>query len=427
MKTQFTLQKQSQFITCIWNAHSRRSSLVLIGIALMVSRALACGQTCRENCVLTNTFLGADALVNATGGVANTATGYEALLSNTTRDDNTAAGWSALLSNTTGMYNTALGSDALYGNSTGIDNTATGALALVFNTIGNNNTAIGFEAMTGDQTNFNSTGSNNTAIGYGALYSYTTGSNNTATGYQALNGNTVGIHNVASGYQTPFSNTSGITNTAVGAFALENSLTGSGNIAIGFAAGSGVTSGSNNIDIANNGANESSTIRIGSTNQTTTYIAGIRGVPVAGGQPVAISASGQLGIRASSVRFKEAIKPMGTASETILSLQPVSFRYKKEVDQRGMSEFGLIAEEVAKVDPDLVTTDDQGRPFSVRYDEVNAMLLNEFIKEHKTVQQQAATIKRLQQQVEALSAGLQQVKAEVETTRVTQQVLTSSQ
>jgi hypothetical protein len=306
-------------------------------------------------------------------------------------------------------FNTAIGSGALYSDTTGNDNTAAGQDALINNTTGNENTASGFESLA-----FNTTGSNNTASGANSLQSNTTGGNNTASGYQALNMNTIGADNVAAGYEALLNNTSGLTNTAVGAFALVNSQTGTGNIAIGFNAGSGVTSGNNNIDIANNGADESSTIRIGSSNQTATFVAGIRGVGIAGGQPVGVSPTGQLGVRASSARFKEAIKPMGDTSEAILDLKPVKFRYNKELDPKGGPQFGLIAEEVAKVAPDLVTLDDQGKPFTVRYDEVNAMLLNEFLKEHRKVESLEQAVVAQEKENEATRAMLKEESAQIQ-------------
>jgi hypothetical protein len=200
------------------------------------------------------------------------------------------------------------------------------------------------------------------------------------------------VQNVATGSQALFANTSGITNTAVGGFALGNSQTGSGNIALGFTAGSAVTSGSNNVDIANTGANESGTIRIGSTNQSNTYVAGIYGVTVAGGIGVIVDSSGHLGTSTSSVRYKENIQPMDNASEAILSLQPVTFRYKKELDPNAIPQFGLVAEQVEKVDPELVARDSNGKPSSVRYEAVNAMLLNEFLKEHRKVEELKSTV-----------------------------------
>ena len=241
-----------------------------------------------------------------------------------------------------------------------------------------------------------------------------TGSNNTADGYQALNKNTVGVQNVASGYQALLANTSGLINTAIGAFALDNCQTGAGNIAVGFNAGSAITSGGNNVDIANTGMNESSTIRIGSSNQTNTYIAGISGVTVAGGIGVIVDSNGHLGTSTSSARYKENIQPMDNASEAILSLQPVRFRYKKELDPDGIPQFGLVAEDVAKVSPALVARDEQGKPYSVRYEAVNAMLLNEFLKEHSKVEQQEATIAQLKKQVDALTKGLQKVSDQLD-------------
>jgi hypothetical protein len=185
---------------------------------------------------------------------------------------------------------------------------------------------------------------------------------------------------------------------------------------VGFEAAINLTTGDNNIDIGNGGvAGESGVIRIGATGtQTATFIAGIRGVPITGGTAIGVNASGQIGIRASSVRFKEAIHPMDNASEAILRLKPVTFHYKKELDPKGAAQFGLVAEEVAKVNPDLVVADEQGKPFTVRYEEVNAMLLNEFLKEHGTVQEQGATITELKKQIAALTAGLQKVSVQLE-------------
>src|ERR1700676_3083906 len=185
------------------------------------------------------------------------------------------------------------------------------------------------------------------------------------------------------------SNTIGFENTANGVEALLNNTTGIGNIALGVSAGSNLTTGSNNIDIGNQGvAAEANTIRIGTAgNQTATFIAGIYGVNE-GGTPAAvyINSNGQLGTMSSSRRFKKEIKPMDQTSQAILGLQPVTFQYKS--DPTGTAQFGLIAEEVAQMDPDLVVRDAQGEIYSVRYEAVNAMLLNEFLKEHRTVEEQ---------------------------------------
>src|SRR5205807_3812085 len=262
-----------------------------------------------------------------------------------------------------------------------------------------------------DATNL-STGSNNTVSGYAALFSYTSGSNNTANGYQALNNNTRGGDNTACGQQ-----------------ALLNNTTGSNNIAIGSSAGKNLT-GSNNIDIGAYGtAGDANTIRVGKSGlQSTTYIVGINGVTVARGVGVVIDSNNHLGTVTSSARYKENIQPMDKASEAILSLQPVTFRYKKALDPQAIPQFGLVAEQVEKVDPQLVAYDEQGKAYSVRYEAVNAMLLNEFLKEHRTVAEEAnknreqeATIRELksavaeqQKEIKALSANLQRVSNQVE-------------
>jgi hypothetical protein len=286
--------------------------------------------------------------------------------------------------------------------------------------LNNENTVLGEDALSSLTT-----GTQNVALGYDALINTTTGLNNTATGHSALASNTVGFNNTANGWHALIVST-GNQNTGVGCDALVNNTTGSNNIAVGFRAGVNLTTGSNNIDIGNNGVvGESNTIRIGfAGQQNATFVAGIRGVAIAGAQPVGVNASGQIGVRASSARFKEAISSIDKASEAILALRPVSFRYEKSLDPKGVPQFGLVAEEVAKVNPDLVVRDEEGKPFSVRYEEVSVMLLNEFLKEHRTVQElksaaakQEATIARQQKQIEALTAGLQKVSAQVEMSR----------
>jgi len=298
-------------------------------------------------------------------------------------------------------------------NNFGSANTAIGFNALLINTFGTDNTAIGDSAL------FHNNGSFNTATGSFAHYFNTTGSFNTATGLSALQ-----------------SNTTGDGSTAIGTFALAFNTTGSGNIALGLGAGFSLTTGDNNIDIGNGGvAGESNTIRIGTQGtQTATFIAGIRGVPISGGTAVGVNSNGQLGQRASSARFKEAIQPMDKASEAIFSLQPVTFRYKKALDPKALPQFGLVAEEVAKVNPDLVFADEQGKPFTVRYEEVNAMLLNEFLKEHRKGQEQDATIRQLktelaqqQKEIKALSTQIQKVSAQVELSKPAPQTVLNNQ
>jgi len=340
-----------------------------------------------------NTAVGFLSARSLTTGSFNTAVGVGTLLANTA-DQTTATGAGALLSNTTGQFNTADGAFALFSNTTGHDGTGIGLQALFSNTIGSFNTATGSEALLN-----NTTGSLNTAIGASSLIVNTTGSSNTANGTGALSFNTTGANNMATGGSALGRNTTGNSNTATGNAALINNTSGSNNIALGAVAGQNLTTGDYNIDIGNGGvAGEGHTIRIGDDNQGATFIASVDGVSVAG-LGVAMNSSGQLGTVASSRRFKKDIKAMEQASETILSLKPVTFRYKKEIDPAGTSQFGLVAEDVEKVNPDLIVRDKEGKPYSVRYDQVNAMLLNEFLKEHRKVDQ-------LEKQIEALTAGL---------------------
>jgi hypothetical protein len=343
---------------------------------------------------------------------------------------NTAAGNGALFHLTSGTNNTAIGFEVLENDTIGNYSTATGSGALLFNTSGNDNTANGFQALAS-----NTTGSNNTAIGYGALFHNTTLSGNTATGYEALFYNT-GTHNAATGVQSLYFNTAGIQNTANGAGALLhnttannntadgfeallNDTTGSSNIALGVLAGANLTTGSNNIDVGNGGvAAEAATIRIGTVGtQTRTFIAGIYGATASSGAAVFINASGELGTLTSSARFKEAIKPMDKASEAILALKPVTFRYKKDLDPGGIPQFGLVAEEVEKVTPNLVTRDAEGKAYTVRYEAVNAMLLNEFLKEHHKVEEQ---VRKMHEQ-EVTIAELKSVAAKQEAVNAEQQ------
>jgi len=317
----------------------------------------------------------------------NTAEGQNALLSLTTGGFNTAVGWLSLRSDTTGQLNTAVGAGTLFAN-TGDSNTAVGAGALLSNTIGIRNTANGAFTLFS-----NTTGIENVANGYQALFNNTSGSENTANGAFALFHNTTGHDNAANGQAALVNNTTGNDNTADGVTALDNNTTGNNNIAVGSTAGFNLTTGDFNIDIGNNGvAAEAFTIRIGDVEtQTRAFIAGIFAVPVTG-TGVVVDSDGQLGVAASSRRFKDEIKPMDKASEAILALKPVTSRYKHAIDPKRIPQFGLVAEEVAKVNPELVTCDARGEPYTVRYDAVNAMLLNEFIKEHRKVQEQEATI-----------------------------------
>ena len=394
-----------------------------------------------------NTAEGTNALLSLTSGINNTAVGFGALLKDTTGSHNVGVGSNALGLNTSGSFNMAIGTQALY-NNTASANLAIGFRVLYFNTTGNNLTGVGAGALYK-----NTTGSFNTAVGAAALNSNTTGIDNTANGGQALFNNTTGFNNTANGAGALYSNTNGNFNTANGVAALSSNATGGGNIALGFAAGDNLTTGSNNIDIGNYGvAGEAAKIRIGTGGtQTAAFIAGISGATVTG-TAVVVNSSGQLGVAPSSVRFKDEIKPMDKASEAILALQPVTFRYKRELDPAGIPQFGLVAEQVEKVNPDLVARDSDGKPYTVRYEAVNAMLLNEFLKEHRKVdeqdrrvQEQEATITQLkstvaqqqkdfqaaaahqQEQIKALTAGFQRVSAQVEMSRPAPQMALNNQ
>jgi hypothetical protein len=354
---------------------------------------------------------------------ANTVLGEDALSNNTTGSSNTAIGLYALRYNTAGNFNTANGAYALSSNTTGHWNTATGLNTLYLNTTGSNNTANGHSAL-----KFNTTGSNNTANGDEALYYNTTANNNTATGANALR-NTTGGGNVANGGFALYHNTTGSFNTVDGAKALGNNTSGNSNIALGYLAGQNLTTGSYNIYIANAGGSggESAKIRIGTRGtQTATFIAGISGTAVVG-DTVVVDGNGQLGTVASAARFKKEIKPIDKTSESILALKPVTFRYKHEIDPAGIPQFGLVAEEVEKVNPDLVARDVEGKAYTVRYEAVNAILINEFLKGHREVHEQKATIARQQKQIEALTKGLQKVSAQLEASKPAPQIVRNNQ
>src|SRR5438477_6516510 len=339
------------------------------------------------------------------------------------------------------MQNTANGVGSLYTNNYGNYNTATGVGALRANYSGSNNTANGINSLL---SNIN--GGDNTATGAGALQKNVTGGANTANGSFALFSNTNGAFNTASGDVAMHNNTTGSSNTAVGIQALSKNISGSDNTALGVLAGQNLTTGNNNIDIGANvlgTAGESGKIRIGKQGtQNGTFIAGISGVAVTG-STVVVNALGKLGVAASSARFKDDIKPMDKSSEAILGLKPITFHYKKEIDPEGIPQFGLIAEQVEKVSPDLVARDDKEKVYTVRYEAVNAMLLNEFLKEHRNVAEQQSTIAELkttvaqqqkqiaaqqgiaaqqQKQIEALTATVRKVSERVELSATAPQI-----
>ncbi|MGB9475831.1 MAG: tail fiber domain-containing protein, partial [Candidatus Udaeobacter sp.] len=353
-----------------------------------------------------NTAEGQNALLSLTTGTYNTAVGLFSLLSNTEGGFNTAVGAGTLLANTA-HQNTATGAGTLLSNTTGFDNTANGAFALFSNTTGSRNTATGVDALLNNNADFNTAngdsalasnteGEGNIAIGGTALNSNTMGDFNTATGYRTLLHNTSGSFNTANGKDALFSNTSGINNTATGLGALLTNTTGGNNTANGVNALHDNTEGDNNTALglgAGFNTTGSGNVCIGAGVigvAGESNITRIRNVyeSVATERAVFVTSDNRIGTLSSSRRYKERIKPMENASAALHSLNPVSFRYKKEVDPAQALCFGLIAEEVADVNPNLVTLDSEGKPQTVRYEAVNAMLLNEFLKEHCKVQEQ---------------------------------------
>jgi hypothetical protein len=303
---------------------------------------------------------------------------------------NTALGIDALANNTTGTDNTAIGNDALTANTTGPGNTAVGAQALALNTTGSYNMATGFDAL-----QFNTTGSNNTAAGNWALFDNSTGGFNAATGTAALNFNTTGSQDTATGFE-----------------ALVYNTTGDSNIGIGYRAGFNNTTGSNNIYIGSGGgASDSGAIYIGTPGtQTSFHAAGVYSDGISSGIPVFINNDGQLGTVNSSIRYKEDVHDMADASSALFRLRPVTYRYKQAYNDGSKPiDYGLIAEEVAEVYPDLVVRNADGQIQTVQYQKLTPMLLNEVQKQHrlldrmgKTMEQQQATMAQQQQTIQLL-------------------------
>lgn len=327
-----------------------------------------------------NTASGFQTLFSNTSGGSNTATGYQALFSNTIGVDNTATGAGALIDNTGGIDNTAVGFNALNSNTNGIFNTASGSGAMLANTTGNFNTAYGADSLTV------STGADdNTAIGFEALRFNDTGADNTAIGIQALQNNTTGTLNTALGEQALSDNTTGTNNTALGAGAGNNHLTGDNNIYIG--------------NIGDAAPNESNAVRIGTflTHQRV-YIAGVLGV-TGSGVAMQIFPDGQIGTVSSSARYKDEIRDMADASSAMMKLRPVTYRFKGQTD--GSRQFGLVAEEVEDVLPELVVCNAAGEVEAVSYHEMPAMLLNELQKQQKTIESQVSAIARQEQEAAA--------------------------
>lgn len=317
----------------------------------------------QSNPTTQSTALGAGALPSASSGQCNTAVGVNSLGTNSSGAYNVAVGSTALSANTTGSNNTAVGTAVLQANTTGAYNTGLGFDNLARNALGSGNTGVGYIALYSNLAN------DNTALGTAALANNTTGNNNTAVGFYALNGLTIG----------------------------------GGNIGVGYGAANAVTSGSYNIEIGNQGTStDSNVIRIGTSGQQmSTYIAGINNSGITGGSAVLVDpVTGQLGVLLSSERFKEDIHTMDSASNALMKLRPVTFRYKQQTDAgaRGL-QYGLIAEEVAKVYPDLVVYGRNGEVESVQYHELPALLLNELQKQHQTIE-------KLEERIAALEALL---------------------
>ncbi len=372
-----------------------------------------------------NTATGVHSLGANTSGMSNTANGVFSLGMNTTGSFNAAAGFWSLSTNSTGNLNAAFGMQALYANDTGSYNTAIGAAALVENVDGYRNTAAGYQAAAANTSGINNTaagtealranttGSLNTAIGSSALSLCEECSANTAVGHVALFNNMEGNYNTAAGYQALYANTSGANNTAVGVDALHDNVAGANNLALGYQAGYNQTTGSQNVYVANAGvAGESGIVRIGTTGtQTKMFLAGVRGVKlllVNKALAVKIDKFGQLGTVVSSRRYKTDIHDMGSASDGLLRLRPVTFRYKGTDDPS--RDYGLIAEEVAAVYPDLVVRNDAGQVETVQYDALPVLLLNEAQKQHRTISAQAAQIESLTREMAEMRARLAQLE-----------------
>jgi hypothetical protein len=416
-----------------------------------------------------NTAEGCNALQLIGAGQANTGLGWRALFSTGAGSLNTGVGAAALVLNTLGINNTATGAVAGLLNTGGANNTATGAGALEFNGVGNANTANGALAL------INNTGDDNTAVGFEALMDNTSAPTNTAVGTFAAQHTTTSF-NVAVGGFALQANTTGTRNTAVGAGAMElggagsddntavgelagNGITGDANTVLGQGAGTGITSGSNNVAIglgaASNIATASGNVYIGNNvnppgpglefntirikdssapiagTTSPVFIGGIFGTTIgAVNALVGVNPNGQLGTLVSSARFKKDIESMGQSSEVIFSLRPVSFHYKG--DETNLPCFGLIAEEVAKVNPDLIILDKEGKPLTVRYEQISAMLLNEFLKEHNKVEAQQASISELKSEMQTMvaqlkeqAAQIQKVSAQLEVSKPAPQVVTN--
>ena len=420
--------------------------LVCFGLAPM---AKAAGPDTDGQILGSNNGEGIGVLVSRTTGIWNSGAGYQALNHLTAGNQNTATGLRALNNDTNGGYNTGTGVYSLFSNTSGFFNVATGAYSMGNNTIGLRNTAHGYAALYhnttaafncafGEFALFNNLKAwTNNAFGVEALYNNLTGETNNAFGTGALFANTEGESNNAFGHLALESNTTGVWNNAFGFQALDSNVSGTGNTAIGDSAGLDIT-GDGNVCIGEGvlgetGVNDSTYVRnVGATAQAP------------GGTVFNVtvdSSTGKLGFDPSSRRYKDDIKAMDKASEALFALKPVTFRYKKQVDPKQRLDYGLIAEDVAKVNPDLAIRNAKGEIESVHYKAINAMMLNEFLKEHQKVVEQQATIAELkstvaQQQkgMDVLTAQLkeqatqiQKVSAQIEVSRPVPKVVLNNQ
>lgn len=341
---------------------------------------------------LTNTGVGAGAFATGSStGNHNTALGYRTLVANGSGVSNTAVGSNVLDLNATGSFNTAVGNDALGNNSAGSANTAVGYRTLGASK-GDSNTALGAHALEHNVANGNTaagrqaledntTGAENVAVGWLALGRNTTGSENTIIGVRAGGSNLTGTDNVAAGHFALGASEAGDGNTALGDSALAFLSSGDSNIAVGAAAGFPLRTGSRNIFVGSlaSGQTENNTIRIGSALHLRTFVGGIRGVTTGENDAIAVvvDSEGQLGTISSSRRTKSDIAPLAAdVVQALHRLRPVQFRYRRAfADGATPIQYGLIAEEVQDVMPDLVALDASGRPETVKYHVLPSLLL----------------------------------------------------
>ena len=379
--------------------------IILTTLLLVLSPgAQAVGSEARDTALPGgNTAEGQLALGSLTTGFYNSAFGIYSLLSLTDGNFNTGVGAGTLLVNTADS-NTATGAGALLSNTIGNQNTANGTFALFSNTEGDENTAVGSNALTS-----NTTGDANTATGGGALGDNVSGHSNTANGISALRNNVTGVQNTADGRSALFFNTDGNNNTATGVGALQGNSTGNDNTAIGRSAGFNVT-GDGNVCIGEG------VLGVAGTSDTT-WVRNVNTLaqPVSGSVDLVTVrlSDGRLGHDVSSRRYKEDVKPMDEVSEILFALEPVTYHYKKEIDPTGSVGYGLIAEEVAKLNPDLALRNAKGEIEGVQYQQINIMLLNEFLKEHKRIEEQQANIAELESIVAQQQKGMEILTARI--------------